>query len=161
MNRSPITITAAVGSGIVGGVLFAFSTFVMAALDELPPNQAIDAMQAINRRAPNPLFMAALFGTAIATVVIEVDAVQHLSKPGSRLRMTAGALYLLGVATTAGYHVPKNNGLAKVNSTIANAGNIWKNYSSSWTALNHVRTGTSLAASLLFIVALRASAGKA
>ena len=59
-----LTIATAVGSGLVGGVLFGFSTFVMRALDRLPAADAMAAMQSINREAPNPLFMAALFGTA-------------------------------------------------------------------------------------------------
>ena len=59
-----VKVAAAVGAGTAGGVFFAFSTFVMRALDRLPPAHSLAAMQAINKDAPNPLFMAALFGTA-------------------------------------------------------------------------------------------------
>ncbi|MCW2621022.1 MAG: hypothetical protein JWL64_624, partial [Frankiales bacterium] len=40
-------VVATVGSGLAGGVLFAFSTFVMAGLARLPDPAAIRAMQAI------------------------------------------------------------------------------------------------------------------
>ncbi len=64
-----ITLVAAIGSGLVGGVFFAFSSFVMPALRRLPDDQGISAMQAINKAAPTPLFMTALFGTAAVSLV--------------------------------------------------------------------------------------------
>jgi uncharacterized membrane protein len=41
----PITVLAAVGSGLMAGLLFAFSNFVMKALTRLPPEQGMAAMQ--------------------------------------------------------------------------------------------------------------------
>src|SRR5690606_29761669 len=46
-----LTWAAAVGSALVAGVFFAFSSFVMPALATLPAAPAIRAMQAINRAA--------------------------------------------------------------------------------------------------------------
>jgi len=43
-----LVFLAAIGSGVVGGVFFAFSNFVMAALAHLAPAEGIHAMQAIN-----------------------------------------------------------------------------------------------------------------
>src|SRR5258705_6992637 len=43
-----VTFGTALGAGLVAGVFFAFSSFVMAALARLPPAQAIAAMQSIN-----------------------------------------------------------------------------------------------------------------
>ncbi len=54
-----LAAVAAVGAATIGGVFFAFSTFVMRALRDLEPRQGLTAMQAINRAAPNPLFMTA------------------------------------------------------------------------------------------------------
>ena len=59
-----LTIIAAIGSGVVGGVFFAFSNFVMAALARLPVPQGIAAMNSINITVITPTFMTALFGTA-------------------------------------------------------------------------------------------------
>lgn len=63
---SLVTLFAAIGSGVVAGIFFAFSTFVMPALARLPAEQGIAAMQAINVAAPNRWFMGMMFGTAAA-----------------------------------------------------------------------------------------------
>ena len=41
------TFLLALGCGLVAGVFFAFSTFVMKALGKLPPAQGVAAMQSI------------------------------------------------------------------------------------------------------------------
>ena len=64
-----LTLFAALGCGLVGGVFFAFSTFVMKALSRLPPGEGLAAMQSINVAALNRWFMAAFFGTAGACVL--------------------------------------------------------------------------------------------
>src|SRR5262245_56483306 len=56
-----LTVIAALGAALSAGVFFAFSTFVMQALRRLPDEQGLAAMQAINKAAPTPLFMLALF----------------------------------------------------------------------------------------------------
>ena len=53
-NAGILTLVAAVGAGLVGGVFFAFSAFVMRALRGLPDEQGLAAMQAVNRAAPAP-----------------------------------------------------------------------------------------------------------
>jgi hypothetical protein len=65
-----LTIAAAIGCGAMGGVFFASSAFVMAALRRLPAAQAVAAMQSINVTAVTPPFMLALFGTAVACVAL-------------------------------------------------------------------------------------------
>ena len=49
-----LTLAAVLGSGLVAGIFFAFSTFVMRALGQLPENQGIAAMKAINVTVLNP-----------------------------------------------------------------------------------------------------------
>ena len=63
-----LTAVTALGCGLNAGVFFAFSSFVMKALARLQPAQVIAAMQSINQMAVTPVFMAALFGTAVACV---------------------------------------------------------------------------------------------
>ena len=74
-------LAAALGSGLVAGVLFAFSTFVMAGLVRLPPEQGLAAMQSINRSALRPPFMAALFGTALGCLGLAGWAVVNWGDP--------------------------------------------------------------------------------
>ena len=69
------TLVTALGCGLVAGVFFAFSTFVMAALRRLKPEEGISAMQSINILAVTPVFMAVLFGTAAACLGLVVWAV--------------------------------------------------------------------------------------
>ena len=49
-----LTLIAALGSGLIGGVFFGFSGFVMKALARLRPAQGIAAMQSINVVAVTP-----------------------------------------------------------------------------------------------------------
>ena len=67
---SVATFSTALGCGLIGGVFFAFSTFVMPALAKLPAPQGIAAMQSINVSAITPLFMLALFGTGAACLFL-------------------------------------------------------------------------------------------
>src|SRR5581483_9902158 len=151
-----LTIIAAVGAGISGGVFFAFSTFVMKALGRLPAAQAISAMNAINKAAPAPLFMLALFGTAAVGIALSVVALRHLDQRWAAYLLAATALYLICVVLTVVYHVPRNNALALVDPTAPGAAQTWAHYLSSWTAWNHVRTLSALAGATTFILALRA-----
>jgi uncharacterized membrane protein len=150
-----LTLIAAVGAGLVAGVFFAFSTFIMRALRELPDAQGISAMQAINRAAPSPLFMTALFGSAVVCVALAVSALTRLGEPGARYQLAGSAVYLAGVVLTIVYHVPRNDALAVVDPAGAGAADMWRQYFTGWTAWNHVRTLTSLAAAVILALALR------
>jgi uncharacterized membrane protein len=151
-----LTVVAAVGAGLSGGVFFAFSTFVMKALGRLPNAEGISAMNAINRAAPTPLFMVALFGTGTISVALSIVALRHLDQPWVTYVLIASALYLVSMVLTMAYHVPHNNALALIDPTAPNAAHVWVQYRSPWTAWNHVRTVTALAAATSFILALRA-----
>ena len=149
-----IIVTTAVACGLMGGIFFAFSTFVMKALRALPPNRGIEAMQAINITAVQPPLMFALFGTALGSAVVGVNALADLSDPAAGWALAGAALYLLGVLVlTAAYHVPRNNALALVDPRAPDAAEHWARYAASWTAGNHVRTVTPLAAAAAFTIA--------
>ena len=60
-----LTIATALGWGSPAAA-FAFSTFVMRALDDVPVPAGVGAMQAINLRVINPWFMLVFLGTGIA-----------------------------------------------------------------------------------------------
>ncbi|WP_251959094.1 hypothetical protein [Nostoc commune] len=65
-----LKVFSALGCGLMAGVFFAFSTFVMNALARLQPVQGIVAMQSINITVINPLFMAVFLGTAAACIFL-------------------------------------------------------------------------------------------
>ena len=151
-----LTIIAAVGAGVSAGVFFAFSTFVMKALGRLPTAQAISAMKAINKAAPTPLFMLALFGTAAVCIGLSIVALRHLDQRWAVYLLASSALYLASVVLTIVYHVPRNDALALVDPSRPGAAHAWAQYLQPWTAWNHVRTITALAGTTAFILALRA-----
>ena len=51
-------------SALVGGIFFAFSSFVMKALAGVPSSKGMRAMQSINLVVINPSFLGVFFGKA-------------------------------------------------------------------------------------------------
>jgi uncharacterized membrane protein len=150
-----VTVVAAVGCGLVAGVLFAFSTFVMSGLTRLPASHGLAAMQSINITAVRPPFMLAFFGTAVACVALGVHVVTTRGARDNVLLLVAVGLYLIGtVGLTVAYNVPLNDKLARVDPGAADAARQWHDYTTAWTAANHVRTLTALAAAVLLVLVL-------
>jgi uncharacterized membrane protein len=150
-----LTLITALGCGLVAGVFYAFSTFVMKALARLPAAQGIAAMQSINVVVINPWFMTAFFGTAAACVLVAVFALLRWSGPEAVYLLSGSLLYLIGtILMTIVFNVPRNNALAAVNPESAEGARLWTRYVTSWTAWNHGRTAAALAAAVLFTIAL-------
>lgn len=148
------TAITVLGSGIVAGVFFTFSTFVMKALAGLPPAEGIAAMQAINLAAVTPPFMAALFGSGLGAIALVATAAPDLSEAGAVLRLAGGIVYLLGpVGLTITYHVPRNDHLAALDPTDPAAAVHWDGYTTTWTSMNHLRTLTALTTTSLLTIA--------
>lgn len=151
-----LSLVAALGAGLVAGIFFAFSAFVMTALGRLRPDLGIGAMQSINVAVLNPWFFAVFFGTAALSAVLSIRAAFNWSEPGAAYLLAGGLLYLVGcILVTIGFNVPLNNKLAAVEANSAEGSELWTRYLSLWTAWNHVRTAASLAAAAAFIMALR------
>lgn len=150
-----VTLVAAVGCGLVAGVWFAFSGFVMAALDRLPAAQSIAAMQSINRTAVRPPLMVAMFGVAALCVALGVWALRSWGDRRAVMTLTACALYLIGaVGVTGAANVPLNDRIDAVDAHSAGAAAEWDRYLSAWLAWNHVRGVLTAAAAVLLAVAL-------
>ena len=151
-----LTVVTALGCGLNAGVFFAFSSFVMKALARLQPAQGIAAMQSINLVAVTPAFMAALFGTAAASVALAVWALVDWDAAFGPYLLAGSACYLLGtIGLTIAYHVPRNNALAALQPQRAEAAGRWARYVAEWTRWNHLRAAASLAAAVLLTLALR------
>lgn len=151
----PLTALAALGCGLVGGVFFAFSTFVLQALARLPAGAGVSAMQSINVLAVRPAFMTALFGTAAVCAAVGVGAVANWSEDGAALLVAGSGLYLLGnVAVTGAANVPLNDDLARADPQADDTAGRWDSYVRRWSRWNHVRTVTAVGACALFLVAL-------
>ena len=156
-----LTLITALGSGLVAGVFFTFSAFVMKALARLRPAQGIAAMQSINVVAVTPPLMIALFGTALACVALVVSSLFKWREPVAMLRLVGGGLYLVGVVlVTMVRNVPMNDALAAVDPDSADGAAQWARYVPRWTVWNTVRTAAALAASTALTVALVAGRAK-
>jgi uncharacterized membrane protein len=149
------TLLAALGCALGTGALFAFSVFVMAGLDRLPPAQAVAAMQAINLMAPTPAFMTALFGSAALAIAAAVWAVAATGGEAGRLAFAGATVYVVGVCgVTMGANVPRNNRLAAFDAEGAEAAEYWPVYRREWTAWNHVRVALGAVGVALLVLAL-------
>ena len=146
-----LTIVVATGTGIMAGLYFAFSCFVMRSLDELPPADGTAAMQAINREVPNPVFLVVFLGTAVACVALGVVAVVRWGDSGSARLLAGSVLSLVAFAMTVVHHVPLNDRLAALDPAAAETARFWSDYVSSWTSWNHVRTVASIVALVLLV----------
>jgi uncharacterized membrane protein len=151
-----LTLITALGCGLSAGALFTFSSFVMKALARLPAPQGIAAMQSINVQAPTPVFMTALFGTAVACVALIIVGLSMLDESFAPWLIAGGAAYLVGtIGLTMTYHVPRNNALAAVDPTSPEGASLWARYLAEWTRWNHVRVAAGLAAAAALTVALQ------
>jgi uncharacterized membrane protein len=150
-----VTLTSALGCGLMAGVFFAFSSFVMNGLAALPPAQGVVAMQSINRTAITPPFMIALFGTGAACLGLAVWAAASWGERWAAWVLAGGALYLAGaIAVTAAANVPRNNALAALDPAAAGAAARWAGFVRGWTAWNHLRGAAALGAAALLTVGL-------
>ena len=151
-----LIVASALGAGLVGGVFFAFSSFVMTALARLPAAQGIAAMQSINIVVINPAFLGVFLGTAVASAVLVVVALMAWSEPGAIWLLAGGGLYVVGtLVVTMAFNVPRNDALAALDPNRAEAAASWARYVESWTAWNHVRTAAALAAAACLTIGLR------
>jgi uncharacterized membrane protein len=153
-----LTLLTALACGLMGGVFFAFSSFVMPALGRIPVAEGIRAMQRINVDVYHWSFMGTFFATPIACVATAVAAVRGESAEVVVYAVVGCVLYVLGnFAVTAAGNVPLNNALAAVDADTVEAAQEWSRYLVRWTRWNHVRTAASIVAAASFVLALRAA----
>lgn len=151
------TLTAAaLGSGLIGGIFFAFSTFIMASLATLPGENGIVAMNAINRVILRSWFMPVFMGMAVLSVILVILAIRQWNPVSGSLIIAGAALYVVATfISTIVFNVPLNDKLATFTGNGPAALEFWATYLRDWTFWNHVRTVAPLAASVLFMTALR------
>jgi uncharacterized membrane protein len=146
---------AALGCGLVGGIFYGFSAFIMQALDRLPPAHGAAAMQSINITVLNRWFLAPFFGTALLCLTLAVAALTAWGQPEALYLLLGGLFYPIGtIGVTMARNVPRNNALAAIEPDSPEGVTVWAQYLPAWTMWNTVRTVAALAASVLFSIAL-------
>ncbi|MEK8225104.1 anthrone oxygenase family protein [Oerskovia sp. M15] len=175
-------VAAVVGSALTGGVLFAFSTFVMAGLRSVAPEVGAAAMASINRHATKAPFGSLLLVTTGLVAVLGVVAATRLDAAGMPLVLAGAVVYLVGgIGVTAAANVPLNDRLeaadvaaaaeasrsGEVSSSAGGSGGVrvrpsptaerdqvWAAFLGRWVAWNHVRTLACVVAALLLTLGL-------
>ena len=148
-------VLALLGSALIGGVFFAFSSFVMKALGRIPAADGISAMQSINVVVLNPSFLGTFIGTAVTSLLIAGLVLTAGSSVSAPYYLGGATLYVTGTfLVTALGNVPLNNRLAAARSTDPAAKAVWEHYLSRWTLLNTIRTIAALAAALAYTFGL-------
>ena len=144
----------ALGCALIGGVFFAFSSFVMPALGNVPTAEGIRAMQRINIDVYNWSFMGAFMAMPVVCIVTAITAWRTAPGQAVTYAITGCIVYVIGnfVVTAAG-NVPLNDALATADPEAVDAARGWAHYLVHWTRWNHVRTLASMVASGLFLVA--------
>jgi uncharacterized membrane protein len=146
---------ALLGSALVGGVFFAFSSFVMKALARVPSAEGIAAMQSINIVVINPSFLGVFIGTGLLSLGVIGLALVRWSHPSSMFFLGGAIFYFVGtfIVTVVG-NVPLNDQLAAVSATDPVAVKLWGHYLGRWTLWNHVRTASAMVGALLYTLGL-------
>lgn len=105
---------SAIGCGLMAGVYFAFSTFVMTSLGRIAPQAGAAAMNAINVDIVRSPFMPLFLGTTLMALALVVIALFNRDQPGAMTALAGGVLYVFGMfAVTMAVNVPLNDALAR------------------------------------------------
>ncbi len=151
-------VLALLGSALIAGVFFAFSSFIMKALARLPSHEGIAAMQSINVVVLNRSFLGVFMGTTLISVLVAVLAVMAWGRPSAPWFLAGALAYVAGTFFVTGLgNVPLNQRLGAVSATDPAAQAVWEHYLDRWTFLNTVRTVAATAAALLFTLGLMQS----
>jgi len=152
-----LAVLTALGATLIGGVFFAFSSFVMKALMRIPAPSGIAAMQAINVTVLNRAFLSVFVGTLVCAVAAAATSLAGTHHARVRWLIAGAVLYFVGTfLVTLVCNVPRNNRLGACAPDAPDSAATWTRYCREWTAWNHVRTAAALAAGVCCIMAVRA-----
>jgi len=148
---SALLSLAALSTGLMAGIYFAFSSFIMQAFEKIEEEQAIAAMNSINETILRSWFMPLFFGSSIISVILLFSTLSESGQFNSYLIITACIIYIVGMlVSTALFNVPLNKALANVASTHLASHITWSDYLKKWTFWNHVRMLASLFSCIMF-----------
>jgi uncharacterized membrane protein len=136
-----VTLSLIMAAGMAGA-FFGFSTGVMPGLDAARPGAAIDAMQGINQKIQNPVFIATFLLVPVMAIAAGVLLLTLDQKSAALLFFVAAGVYFLGALVPSfAVNIPMNNDLdgVAIPGDTAEAAKIWSDYSGRWTAWNTFR----------------------
>jgi len=141
-------VGAAVTTGLMAGLFFAFTVAIMPALRGSDDRTFVDVMQRINVSILNPLFLTVFMGGLILTIAA---GVLHLGSDHRRVLpwIIAGlVLYVAVLVITGRFNVPLNDQLEAAGdpNTINNLAAVRERFETPWVAWNIARTLANIAA---------------
>ena len=149
-----LLLTATILSGLVAGLLYAYSCSVNPGLGALPDREYLAAMQSINKAIQNPLFFLSFMGTLLLLPASSFASWRQSGMSGQLiLLLSATLIYIVAVfGTTMFGNVPLNEQLAKLilgnlSAEELKAGRL--HFETPWNGLHQVRT---LASVLTFVL---------
>jgi len=146
---------SAIGCGLMAGVYFAFSAFIMTSLGRIAPASGMMAMNATIVDIVKSPFMPVFMLTTLTAA--SLAGVVRWGQPGSTLMVIGGAIYVLGMfGVTMMVNQPMNEALLAADPATSQGVAVWSRYLIDWTMWNHLRTISSTVATAMFIAALTA-----
>src|SRR5205085_6521984 len=88
---------SAIGCGLLAGLYFAFSTFIMTALGRIDQAAGISAMNAINKVIVQSAFLPVFMGSTLTCLVLAILAPFRWDEPGAALWLIGSVLYVVGM----------------------------------------------------------------
>ncbi|MFG2247513.1 DUF1772 domain-containing protein [Spirillospora sp. NPDC048823] len=136
-----VTLSIIMAAGMAG-TFFGFSTGVMPGLNAVRPASAIDAMQGINQKIQNPVFIACFLLVPVLAAAAGVLLLTLDEKSAALLFFVAAGVYFVGALVPSfAVSIPMNNALdaVAIPADAAEAAKVWSDHSGRWTAWNTVR----------------------
>ncbi len=145
---------ALISAGLMAGLFFAFSVFIIYALAALNHPAGMQAMNAINFVVQRTVLRPLFFISSVVSLALCLIALGNWGAPGTAALLLGGVVYVAGMTgvTIAG-NVPLNNALASAPPNSLPGHTLWLEYCRRWTRLNHVRAIACTAALALFVLA--------
>lgn len=157
MNIADIVLVlAAISTGLVAGLFYAYSCSVNPGLGALGDKEYLAAMQSINLAIQNPVFFATFMGTVLLLPL--ATWLHYTPSPSSQfwLLVAASVIYIVGTfGVTVVGNVPLNNELAVAN--LDNTRDILIKYRGAfetpWNMWHSIRTIANVVAFALVVTA--------
>jgi len=147
-------IALAMATGLLAGVFLTFSDFVMKSLLACKPAAGTEAMQIINRKVYNSIFMVLLMVMIPVSSGLAFYACFFTAGPLATVLIISGLLYFFGVfiVSIVG-NIPMNNALEALPQGSVAAQAYWPSYVKTWVLWNHLRWVSALGTSTGYVIA--------
>ncbi|WP_191600852.1 DUF1772 domain-containing protein [Marinomonas algicola] len=140
-------------TGIMAGIYFAFSVFIMKSLSQLPNIEGARAMNRINDVIIKTVFLPLFLGSTFWYAGLIIWSFVNWQSGQSTLIISASLVYIVGMflITVIG-NVPLNKKLKVSENDEKELSKTWPYYLQKWTQFNHLRTLSAMISLALLIL---------